>query len=671
MKFVNTWTNWKEANMNKLISLMPTHWAEALGWTLLHSLWQGLFVVLVTIIILRLVPQRLSSVRYGVSVGALAAIIIASVVTFILALPAHHEESQTAALAQPFYFVYADNHSPVASTWLVQAESFINHYASAISLAWSVGALLFSLRLLAGWFFITRLRQQAIPLGSPWTSVMDQLAAQLSLSRTVQLAESATLHAPVAIGYLKPMILVPTGMLTGLTPEEAETILLHELAHIRRHDYLVNIIQSVFESLLFFNPFVWMISAIIRREREHCCDDAVVAYHGNPLAYAYALTRLEEVRLTHSSLALSLAENKNQLLNRIKRIMEKSAKQYSNRDKIVPVVLLMTGLACASFLTLHTTEPAAMAVVSFDPVTDTLKPKKKEKSATYIRKSVTTIDNNNEPVEVISEDFSGDEAPAPFMAIGADNFVMPAIPGIADFDMIPPMPFMGIAYDTFPNGLHRMHAAGDWEEFSQEFEKKFKERFGDFYKTHAKEFEAMMQDMHKQFNDDEWEHHTREAMRRSEEAMMRSKEATHRSEEALKRSHEALGKLQQEDYLRMQEDALRKSEEALARMGDLSEQEVAMKRLEKEMQELDERMAKMGSEMEAMGKNMKMFEEEVNTELINDGYLKKGEKIRNMSWEDDGQLEVNGVKIKEKDKAKYDKIHRKYFKKGGNFHYSE
>ena len=114
--------------------------------------------------------------------------------------------------------------------------------------------------------------------------------------------------------------------------------------------------QSFMEAIYFFNPFVWMISGIIRQEREHCCDDAVVKFYGNPLAYVRALATLEETRFSKSGLALSFAQDKNQLLNRIKRIMEKSVTTYSGRERIIPVALLIIGLICASWLTIQSRE---------------------------------------------------------------------------------------------------------------------------------------------------------------------------------------------------------------------------------------------------------------------------------------------------------------------------
>ena len=124
-----------------------------------------------------------------------------------------------------------------------------------------------------------------------WQQRLDRLARALRLSRPVTLLESCLAEVPVVIGYLRPVILVPVGLLAGMPAGQVEAILLHELAHIRRHDYLVNLLQTVVEGLLFYHPAVWWISGVIRAERENCCDDLVVATQGDAHEYAAALDR--------------------------------------------------------------------------------------------------------------------------------------------------------------------------------------------------------------------------------------------------------------------------------------------------------------------------------------------------------------------------------------------
>src|SRR6202012_1099414 len=144
-----------------------------------------------------------------------------------------------------------------------------------------------------GWIFAERLRYRLVRPGpSEWQETLDRLQAHIRVSRAVFLLGCPLVQAPAVVGWLRPVVLVPVGALAGLPPEQVEALLLHELAHIRRHDYLVNILQSVAESLLFYHPAVWWVASQIRTARENCCDDAAVAACGDALTYVNALAEL-------------------------------------------------------------------------------------------------------------------------------------------------------------------------------------------------------------------------------------------------------------------------------------------------------------------------------------------------------------------------------------------
>jgi beta-lactamase regulating signal transducer with metallopeptidase domain len=197
---------------------------------------------------------------------------------------------------------------------------------------------------------------------------------------------------------------------SGLTTQQVEAIFIHELTHIKREDYLLNLIQSITEAIYFFNPFVWIISSIIRREREHCCDDAVIRSGGNAIAYVRALAHLEEHRMTQTTLALSAIGTKNQLLNRIKRIMEKSVAKNSIRERLIPAMLLIIGIVCASWVTISTKDKVQSSHNLSNLVeSDTTIKKKNMRSATYSRKRVVSTSPDGTPHEEIAEDFAGDE----------------------------------------------------------------------------------------------------------------------------------------------------------------------------------------------------------------------------------------------------------------------
>ena len=152
-----------------------------------------------------------------------------------------------------------------------------------------------------------------------WQERLAALSAAVRLSAPVVLLESCRVDVPLVVGWFRPVILIPLGLLAGMPPEHVEAILLHELAHIRRRDYLVNLLQAVAENLLFYHPAVWWISGVIRAERENCCDDLVVAVRGNAYDYAVALTSLEENRWTGEP---ALAATGGNLMKRIHRLLD-------------------------------------------------------------------------------------------------------------------------------------------------------------------------------------------------------------------------------------------------------------------------------------------------------------------------------------------------------------
>ena len=185
---------------------------------------------------------------------------------------------------------------------------------------WIAGALAFWLRLLGGWISAERLRSRLVrPAPPEWQQALDGLKTRIRVSRPVRLLVSSLVQAPAVVGWLRPIVLVPVGALAGLPPEQVEALLLHELAHIRRHDYLVNILQSVVEALLFYHPAVWWVSGHIRAERELCCDDAVIAVNRDAVTYARALSELASASPAHFNAVM--AATGGSLVHRIARLL--------------------------------------------------------------------------------------------------------------------------------------------------------------------------------------------------------------------------------------------------------------------------------------------------------------------------------------------------------------
>jgi len=184
---------------------------------------------------------------------------------------------------------------------------------------WFTGATAFSLRLLGGWLLAERLRSNLVRPASPeWQRALDRLKTPVSVSRPVRLLVSGRIQAPAAIGWLRPIVLVPAGALAGLPAAQIEALLLHELAHIRRHDYLVHILQFALEAVFFYHPAVWWISSHMRAERELCCDEIAVSAGAEAVAYARALAELDSARWIQPTV---MAAHGGSLADRIARLL--------------------------------------------------------------------------------------------------------------------------------------------------------------------------------------------------------------------------------------------------------------------------------------------------------------------------------------------------------------
>ncbi|AYB31354.1 M56 family metallopeptidase [Chryseolinea soli] len=649
--------------MNTLLHFFDGAWAQALGFTVIHSLWQALLIGMLVVGVLRCVPSQRSGVRYAVAGSGLLLIFLASASTFLWLLPSGGSQIQDGTIA---FTGVMDLSSAASETLslrqlLTQAYDFLHGIVPFVVLAWSLGTALFILRLFGGWWYTAKLKQQAVLLEAPWTERMETLLRQFHIDRVVRLAESAMVQAPVVIGYVKPIILLPVGMCAGLSTTQLESILLHELIHIRRHDYLVNLLQSVVEALFFFNPFVWMISGILRQEREHCCDDAVVLYQGNALAYAHALATLEEVRLSKAGIALSLAENKNQLLNRIKRIMEKSVKNYSPRERIIPVLLLVVGLMCASWLTVQSrneniasTDGNAEGTVKV--AADTTKKNKheknvesKDKSASYeMRKITTTNDDGNH--ETVIETYDGDEdmreimhrdmvmdfnkdfdfdidVPEIHIDLGDFDFEIPPIPPMPDMAGIEPIEPIEPATPVEPVEIHVPPVHITVRQIDA-----MAERYAEMPARHAEVYHRQI----KRYNE-----------RAQEQAMLHALRASEMAE-------------RNAEIVAFQTDKARAHEENWKGF------EEKMKKFESNMKDWEAvnapKLKAIEEKMKVMEQKMKAFQDDLQQQLVSDGYLSKGEEIHSMNWTDDGDITINGTKIKSSDVQKYRDLHNKYFK---------
>jgi beta-lactamase regulating signal transducer with metallopeptidase domain len=314
-----------EALSTPLSSLIP----QAVGWALLHFIWQGALVAFGLRAALSLMRGRSSAARYGVAAGAMALLLVLPVAT---AFRSYAPEPDTAvspdvgsAASLPSSVqgapVSQSSSGPVPSAATVR--EILQPYLPALFAAWLAGVALVSLYHLGGWLQARRLTLRGTrPASEAWVMTFRRLRHRLGIERAVALLESSIVPVPAVVGWLRPVILVPASVFAGLTPEQLEAVLAHELAHVRRHDYLVNLVQAMVESLLFYHPAVWWVSRQVRQERECCCDDLAVAVCGDRLDYARALAVLEGMRegMRAPVPQLALGADGGSLLRRIRRI---------------------------------------------------------------------------------------------------------------------------------------------------------------------------------------------------------------------------------------------------------------------------------------------------------------------------------------------------------------
>lgn len=380
-------------------SWMLKHAIEVLGWTLLHFVWQGAVVGVLAAAMLLALRRRSVNARYLTAVSALGLMWLLPLATIAWIEPAppvgevspifntvsmieipRTREDGTLALDEPPIKVERigidfDNPPPADAVPLIPIsdtgktiledlaeqrsafgiESFLKPFMPWTVAVWLIGVGVLSLRFFASWLSVQRLRRRATQSASEiWQTMLHRIADRLHVTRPVKLVESVLVEVPTVIGWLKPVILLPASALTGLTAEQLEALLAHELAHVRRHDYLVNLLQTIVETLLFYHPAVWWVSHRIRIEREHCCDDLAASVSGDRLSYAKALFAMEELRNVKPRLAMSARDGS--LLHRIGRLLGRAEPQCSAIGWIsggASCVMVAVAIALGTFVASH------------------------------------------------------------------------------------------------------------------------------------------------------------------------------------------------------------------------------------------------------------------------------------------------------------------------------
>jgi GWxTD domain-containing protein len=320
--------------MKFLEHFVETPLAQMIGWTLLHSLWEGALISVVLAAVL--IAVRSPRVRYGASCCAMILMLIGFGFTLVHLMP---DEAQGLQNLHAFDFPRwnALSVQDASSSW----NPTLSAIAPWLGPFWLGGVWLLCLWRLASWISVQRLRWRGVCCAPDhWQKEIDRFSARLRLSRPVILLESCLAEVPMVLGHFRPLILIPIGLLAGLPPEQIRAILLHELVHIRRHDYLVNVMQRLAEVLLFYHPAIWWISRVVRIERENRCDDVVVSITGDAREYAVALTALEQSRL--SGREPGIAATGGHLMKRIHRLLYPAGPNGAGAAVLAAVIFFAT-----------------------------------------------------------------------------------------------------------------------------------------------------------------------------------------------------------------------------------------------------------------------------------------------------------------------------------------
>ena len=320
---------------------------QAIGWALLHSLWQGALLALLAAVGLRLSRHRSAELRYAIASGALGLLVLAFAGTLVwISGGGDPLPTVDAGLIVPV----GEGHGIVH--WIPPLRAVLGPWIPWLFLAWMLG---FSLRVVQmgramAWLYGPCLGSLQPP-SAAWLARFEVLRVHSRVRIPVRLGLSDQVDSLVVLGWLKPVVLIPAAAMLALSPEALEALLVHELAHVRRGDFLANIVQTFAEALLFYHPAVWWLSGRIRQEREHCCDDAAVQACGDPIHYASALARLEEFRTQPLLIPdLAPAASGGRLMSRIQRLLRPQITQgpASPMAVLLPALLLVAALGAAT-----------------------------------------------------------------------------------------------------------------------------------------------------------------------------------------------------------------------------------------------------------------------------------------------------------------------------------
>lgn len=351
----------------KIINIISEKYLNAIGITLFHSLWVGIILSVLTAIVVLTTRKSSSTLRYQLLTGSLCLFVVAMAYLFYEAVS--QEYKVTSQILQP-----SENLTKAGVSGANHAKDFLfsakiddliniwSTYSTQIVLVWFLIILAKSIHLTLGLNTVFYLkRNKTFKTGKIWKEKLNVLALHLGIHQQIEILQSGIAKVPMVIGHFKPVILIPLGLLNSLSMAEVEAILCHELAHVKRRDYLVNLLQSFIEIVFFFNPAVLWLSKLIRAERENCCDDLALTHVADRRVYVKALLSCQEFQSNTPDFAMAIT-GKNQLVNRVSRMLFNTKPTLNKMEKTILSLAMVFVFLCSFVLSNAQNKPKATTV---------------------------------------------------------------------------------------------------------------------------------------------------------------------------------------------------------------------------------------------------------------------------------------------------------------------
>ncbi|MDA3879135.1 MAG: M48 family metalloprotease [Prolixibacteraceae bacterium] len=350
--------------MNAIFNFISPEFVEAFGWTIIHSLWQGILVTGAIVVVFSLMHRNSAQVKYLIGYFGLLLMLGWSALTFTNAYEYANEKNvlkQNMISTPGFAKVYLEEHlsqraeenetvESAINLNLIKLRSFFQRNFHIVLLFWIAGFLFLVFRMAGGLLYNYKLRtRRLIVVDEKWMETLRDYADRLKINRKVEAFFSPLVKSPLTLGVFKPVILFPVAAFTGLSVKDVEAVLAHELAHIVRRDYLFNIIQSVIGLIYFYHPAMWLISSLINAERENSCDNIAIGLTGDRKGYIRTLAQTEINRAEYENLAMAFASRRGSVLSRIKHIQKQKAMKTNFIEGLIAAAVVVTGFMLVSF----------------------------------------------------------------------------------------------------------------------------------------------------------------------------------------------------------------------------------------------------------------------------------------------------------------------------------